>query len=155
MMEVYLRPMTAEMYHAYFREYENDPALYPDGAGFAPYVYDPEKVDRYIQRQIDLKRKCFAVLCDGELAGELILKDIEPRRRATLSICMKNAGYKGRGIGTRAEALAAEYAFNELGVPALFADALRTNARSRHVLEKVGFVETGRDETFVYYCMRK
>lgn len=147
--------MTAQMYHAYFREYENDPDLYIDKSRCVPYVYDPERVDRYIQRQTDRRRLCFAIMCDGEMAGELILKDIEPRRHATLSICMKNAHYKGLGIGTRAERLAAEYVFNELEIPELRADALRTNVRSRHVLEKAGFVETGRDETFVYYCMRK
>ena len=152
---VYLLPMTAQRYHAYFREYQNDPDLYIDPADFVPYVYDPEKVDRYIRRQADLKRKCFAIMCGAEMAGELVLKDIEPGRRATLSICMKSAEYKGRGLGTQAERLAVDYVFNELDIPALYADSLLTNARSRHVLEKVGFAETGRDDAFVYYCMRK
>ncbi len=152
---VALLPMTAEMYHAYFKAYRNDPDLYIDGDGFAPYVYDPKKVDRYIRRQIGLKRKCFAIMCGAEMAGELILKDIEPGRCATLSISMKGPEYKDRGIGTQAETLAIAYAFGELEVSVLYADAVLTNARSRHVLEKVGFVETGRDGTFVYYCMRK
>ena len=86
-----------------------------------------------------------------EMAGELILKDIEPHTRATLSISMKNAACKDRGFGTQAERLAIEYVFGVLDIPALYADALLTNARSRHVLEKVGFEQTGEDGTFAYY----
>ena len=48
--EIRLRPMTPEMYHAFFREYENDPDLYLDKNEFAPYVYNEAKVDAYIQK---------------------------------------------------------------------------------------------------------
>ena len=50
-----LVPMTPEMYHQYFREYENDPDLCPDRAKYVHYVYSKERADRYIQRQADLK----------------------------------------------------------------------------------------------------
>ena len=43
------------------------------------------------------------------------------------------------------------YVFNELDIPALFADAVLTNARSRHVLEKVGFTIIREDGEFAYY----
>ena len=152
---VRLRPMTAEMYHAYYREYQNDPDLYPDRGDCRPFVYDPEWVDRYIRRQAEKRRRCFAIMVGDEMAGELIIRDIEPKERATLSISMKNAAYKDRGIGTRAERLAIGVVFDEMEIPVLYADALLTNARSRHVLEKVGFVETGRDGAFAYYCLRK
>lgn len=151
MKEVYLVPMTAEMYFEYYREYENDPDLYADKAQFKPFVYDPEWVKRYIQRQRDLNRLCFAVMLGEEMAGEVILKDIEPHQCATLSICMRNAAYKNRGIGTRAERLAAAHVFEALDIPVLYADAVLANARSRHVLEKVGFVETRRDGAFAHY----
>ena len=32
--------MTAEMYHAYFREYRNDPDLYLDPGAYTAYTYD-------------------------------------------------------------------------------------------------------------------
>ena len=67
---VFLRPMTAEMYHAYCREYENDPDLCIDKSKFVPYVYSPELADRYIRRQIDLKRKWFAIMRGDEMVGE-------------------------------------------------------------------------------------
>ena len=59
---VRLRPMTAEMYHAYYREYQNDPDLYPDRAQFVPYTYSREKTDRYIQRLAGLNRIGLAVV---------------------------------------------------------------------------------------------
>ena len=53
---VRLTAMTPEMYHRYFREYENDSDLYLDKDKYTAYTYSKEKVDQYIQRQVDLKR---------------------------------------------------------------------------------------------------
>ena len=149
--EVSLCVMTPEMYRAYFREYENDPALYLPGQPYAPYVYSEEAVERYVRRQQDLGRIPLAILYGDELAGEIVLKNIEPGRRATMGIALKNASWKDRGIGTEAERLAVEYVFRELDIPVLYADALRGNARSRHVLEKAGFDRIREDRDFVYY----
>lgn len=148
---VSLRPMTAEMYHVYYREYRNDPDLYMDKSEYAPFVYSPEWVERYIQRQISKNRKCFAIMVGDEMAGEIILKNIEPGRCATLGICMKNDRYKNRGIGTRAEELVIDYVFQEMDIPVLWADTLVTNTRSRHVLEKLGFQLLRGEGDFLYY----
>lgn len=51
---VRLTAMTPEMYHSYYREYENDPDLYLDKDKYTAYTYSKEKVDQYIQRQVDL-----------------------------------------------------------------------------------------------------
>ena len=153
--EVYLLPMTAEMYHAYYKEYQNDPDLYIDKKNYTDYVYDPENVDRYIQRQTDLKRKCFAIMCDNEMVGELIIKNIEEHKCATLGISMKNAKYKDKGYGTEAERLAIEYVFSELDIPVLYADSVLTNERSRHVLEKVGFRLIRTEGDYRYYCIER
>ena len=152
---VSLRPMTAEMYHAYYKEYQNDPDLYLDKSQCTPFVYSREWVDRYIQRQIGKNRICFAIMAGEELAGELILKNIEPGKCATLGICMKNDQYKNRGIGTRAEQLAMDYVFRELDIPVLCADTLLTNTRSQHVLEKLGFRYLRREGDFKYYCAQR
>ena len=146
-----LVPMTPEMYHQYFREYENDPDLCPDRAKYVHYVYSGERADRYIRRQADLKRIPLAIMRGDEIVGEILLKNIEERRSATLSITLKNAAFKDRGYGTRAEILAVQYVFSELDIPVLYADALRSNTRSQHVLEKAGFTLTGEDEDFKYY----
>ena len=71
--------------------------------------------------------------------------------RADLSITLKNDGYKGRGIGTKALCDAVRYAFTELDLCEVFANALKTNVRSRHVLEKAGFTRVGENAEYVFY----
>lgn len=149
--EVRLVPMSPEMYHAYFREYENDPDLFLDKSAFSSYTYEEEIVNRYIQRQIDLNRKAFGIMVGGKIVGELIIKNIVEQQCATLGLSMKNARYKDRGYGTQAELLAIEYVFHELDIPVLYADALLTNKRSQHVLEKVGFQKIKEEGNFIYY----
>ena len=146
-----LVPMTAEMYRTFFSEYENDPDLCLPNQQCVRYEYSEEKVARYVQRQIDLKRIPLAIVCDDEIVGEIVLKNVEQHECATLSITLKNAEYKDRGIGSQAEKLAVRYVFDELDIPTLFADTLRTNVRSRHVLEKVGFRFVREDENQIYY----
>lgn len=153
--DVYLLPMTAEMYHEYFREYQNDMDLYLDKSTYTPYVYAEESVNRYIQRQTDLKRKNFAIMFDGEMVGEIVIKNIVEHECATMSIAMKNARYKDWGFGTKAEQLAIQYVFNELDIPILYADAVLTNTRSQHVLEKVGFRFVKEEGEFRYYRIER
>lgn len=148
---VRLAPMTPEMYHSYFREYENDPDLFLDKSKFTPYVYSKEKVEQYIQRQVDLKRILLAIMLGDEIVGEIVLKNIEDHKCATMGLSLKNSLYKDRGIGTQAERLAIQYAFRELDIPTLYADSIQTNTRSQHVLEKVGFTLTHEDKDFKYY----
>lgn len=148
---IYLLPMTAEMYHEYFKEYQNDLDLYIDKEAYVDYIYDEEKVNQYIKRQIDLNRKNFAIMCREEMVGELVIKNIEEHKCATIGIALKNSKYKDRGYGTKAELLAIDYVFYELDIPTLYADSILSNTRSQHVLEKVGFQEIGEDEQFKYY----
>mgnify|MGYP002625353855 CR=1 FL=1 len=152
---VTLVPMTADLYHAYAKDYQNDPDLYTDKSKYTPYVYDKETADRYIQRQIDRKRIFFAIMAGGEPVGELILKNIEPHVSATLGITMKNAAYKDRGFGTQAERLAIDYVFHTLDIPVLYADAILSNTRSQHVLEKVGFRLIKTEGDFKYYRIER
>lgn len=144
-------PMTAEMYHEYFKEYQNDLDLYIDKSTYQTYTYEEEKVNRYIQRQIDLKRKVFAIMFNGEMVGEIVIKNIVERESATLGLAMKNTKYKDRGFGTKAEQLAIQYVFNELDIPVLYADSILSNTRSQHVLEKVGFKFIKEEGEFRYY----
>ena len=146
-----LVPMTDDMYRVFFKEYENDPDMCRPGQAYEPFRYSEERVSRYILRQKDRNRVPLAILCGEEIAGEIILKNIEPHACADLSITLKNDGYKGRGIGTKALCDAVRYAFTELDLFELYADALKTNMRSRHVLEKTGFLQIREDAEFVYY----
>lgn len=91
-------------------------------------------------------------MLDQEPIGEIVLKNIDMEaKHCTLGIHMKNDSFKNQGYGTCAEILALQYAFQELGMVTVFADAVLKNARSQHVLKKVGFMETHRDDTFHYY----
>jgi RimJ/RimL family protein N-acetyltransferase len=136
---VTLSPMTAEMYHVFFQQYENDRDLYLDPDEFTEYSYSRERVDAYIRRQNDLHRLPFAIMCGGEMVGELKLYDIVEGESAVLGITMKNRTYKDQGFGTQAERLAVDFVFHQLDIPVLYADTVLTNTRSQHVLEKVGF----------------
>lgn len=153
--EIYLLPMTAGMYREYFKEYQNDLDLYIDKEAYTTYVYDEEKVNKYIQRQTDLKRKVFAIMFGNEIVGELVIKNIEEHKCATLGLAMKNTTYKDRGFGTKAEQLAIDYVFHELDIPVLYADAILSNKRSQHVLEKVGFRLIKEEGDFRYYCIER
>lgn len=149
--EITLKPMTAQMYHAFFRDYQNDADLYLDKSEFREYTYNRETVDAYIRRQIALKRLPFAILYGDEMVGELKFYDIKPHESAVLGITMKSGQYKDRGFGTQAERLAIDYAFHKLDIPVLYADAVLTNTRSQHVLEKVGFQLISQDARRKYY----
>ena len=68
-----------------------------------------------------------------------------------MGIALKNSRYKDHGIGTLAEKLVIRYVFDELDIPTLYADSIKSNLRSRHVLEKAGFNFIREDKDFMYY----
>ncbi len=152
---VRLAPMTEEMYRAYFREYENDPDLLLPGQEYVRYEYSDEKVAKYVKRQKELGRIPLAVLYGEETVGEILIKNIENHESAEMSIALKNRKYKDRGIGTEAERLAVRYVFDRLDIRTLYADTVKSNKRSRHVLEKTGFAIIREDDDFVYYRIER
>ena len=97
-------------------------------------------------------RKDFFVLLESEVIGELALKHIDfEKKECELSIHLQNDSVKNKGYGSAAERLALAYAFENLGMESVLADSVLKNTRSQHVLEKVGFVLIGVDDTFKYY----
>lgn len=152
---IFLKPMTREMYHTFFREYQNDADLYLDKKEYREYCYNKETVDQYVQKQIDLNRIPLAIMRGDEIIGELKLYNIENGKCATLGISMKSKNYKGRGFGTQAEMMAIRYVFDELDIPVLYADTILTNTRSQHVLEKVGFQFLRQDKERKYYKIER
>lgn len=137
--KIQLIPMTDDNYHLFFLEYENDPDVNLPGQEYVYYKYSEEKVAKYIQKQKDLKRIPLAILYDDEIVGEIIIKNIEQQKSATMSIVLKNTKYKDRGIGTQAERLAVQYVFEELDmwmVPLLVL-SLRCEKGLRNMISKV------------------
>lgn len=99
-----------------------------------------------------MDRVNFMVMLSDAPIGELSLKHIDrDNSSCELSIHLMNDSVKGRGYGTRAERLVLEYAFNDMGMNFVLADVVQKNERSRHILEGLGFVQTGENELFRFY----
>ena len=151
-MNIRLELMTKPLCRSFFEDFTYDPATFPDAQVPEIYRYDPAQADAFYEKNQRADRVHFAVMRGSDVVGDLYLKRIDQQgRTCTLSIHMKNDSVKKRGYGTAAEILALEYAFNELRMDAVLADSLITNTRSRHVLEKVGFVMTGTDGQRCHY----
>ena len=156
MDELLLCPMTRQLCHAFFRDYENDPALFQDVSQYRPYVYTPEEADRFFDSKQRPDRQEMVVMMGGHPIGHVQIKNIDlEKRECELGATMQNDSYKGKGYGTRIVKLALQYAFDTLGMNAVWADTVLTNTRSQHVLEKVGFRYIREDGTFKYYCYEK
>lgn len=119
---------------------------------FTTYKYDENTVNKYFESKQYPSRILFAIMKDGKPIGELHLKQIDrENKECTMSIHMQNDTVKGCGYGTSAEQLDVQYAFDVLGMDAVNADTVIKNARSQHVLEKVGFQFLREEKGFRYY----
>ena len=149
---VSLKPLTRQMCHEFYQNFQNDLAI----GHYYEYVYTPEIADRYFDTNSVTDRKLFAIMVGDQIVGECKLKNIDfKKRECSMGIHLQNDAVKEKGYGTQAERLVLQYAFEELGMIAVNADAVLKNTRSQHVLEKVGFRYTHEDETFKYYrCER-
>lgn len=151
-MNIRLCKMTKELAREYFQHFEMDPDLFTDMSKFRQYEYTPEKSDATVERYQQLGRIYLAIMLDEEPIGEVVLKHLDPENKhCTMGIHLVSDAYKNKGYGTQAEILTLEYAFHELGMETVFADAIHKNIRSQHVMKKVGFTETHRDSSFIYY----
>ena len=156
MEEITLIPMDRELCHEFYRGFVNDPDIFMDMGKFYKFQYDPQWVDNYFDRQASRGRVLFAVMLAGEPIGEVKLWDIDrENRECKLGIHMQSDRFKGRGFGTQAERLAVEYAFRELGMERILADAILKNTRSQHVLQKAGFRFLRQEGIYRWYAINK
>ncbi|MCR5612026.1 MAG: GNAT family N-acetyltransferase [Clostridiales bacterium] len=152
--------MTRGLFHELFRGFQYDPDVFMDMEMFERArgtAYDPETTDaRYDSRISKNDSVTKAVMLGDRVIGEVVLKHIDrDEKTCELGIHLIDDSVKGRGFGTEAERLATEYAFSELGMDAVLADALIKNTRSQHVLEKLGFEFTGEEDGFRKYRLDK
>lgn len=144
--------MTKELFRQYNQEFQYDPDIFMDIQKMPTYVFSETASDASYERQIALGRLHMAIMLETEPIGEIILKNIDwENHHCTLGIHLKNDSLKNCGYGTQAEILLLQYAFDRLGMETVYADAILKNERSQHVLQMVGFTETGKDDTFRYY----
>ena len=156
MDRISLEPITRELCHRFYKGFENDPAIYMDMGTLKTYIYDVEKVDKYFESQISKDRVVFMIMRIEEPIGEVKLKYIDNiKKECSLGIHLQNDVVKGLGIGTIAERMVLDYAFKELGMKKVYADAVQKNKRSQHVLEKVGFQFVNEDDMFKYYVIER
>ena len=155
-MNICLFQMTRPLMRQFFQEFTYDPDTIDGEKPQEQYIYSQAKADAFFEKHDQPDQLHFAVMCGEEIVGSLYLKQISlSDRSCSMSIHMKNDSVKNRGYGTRAEQLALTYAFEKLRLETVYANALTKNARSRHVLEKVGFKEIRHDGHYSYYaCSR-
>ncbi len=151
--EIQLHPIDRTLLHEYYKDFVADADIYMDMSRFQEYTYSPERVDTHFDRlQSQKDRLDFLIMKNKRPIGEISLKHIDKaKQQCELSIHLQNDSVKNKGYGTQAERLILEYAFQTLGMKTVVASSVLKNKRSQHILEKIGFLESGRDETFVYY----
>lgn len=151
--QIHLQPVELSLLNEYYKNFEMDPDIYMDMSLFHEYQYSAEKVEAYYNKlKFQKDRVDFLIMLNAKPIGEIGLKHIDNSAgRCEISIHLQNDRVKNKGYGTQAERLVIEYAFDKLGIKEILANSVLKNARSQHTLEKVGFKETARDETFIYY----
>lgn len=155
--KISLLPYTKERVHEFYKQYVPDTMIFSKDEDIRPYQYHEDKVERYYKTKVlDPTRRYFAICLGEKTIGEIQLKYIDVEKRCgTLSIVLSNDTVKGYGFGTKAEELILNYAFNDLELSTVYADAVIRNTRSQHVLEALGFVYTHEDEMLRYYEIHK
>ncbi len=89
----------------------------------------------------------FAIVADGDMIGAVELGAVDYEKCSVRCDYGIASSHWGKGITTRAVALALHYAFCELGMEIVHSACLKRNPASARVLEKNGFQET---EGFIY-----
>jgi len=146
--KVILKPYSLEMCHSFYREYISDPEMTYD-----EYIYDFEKVNQFYTNKVLDKSRCFfAIYVNNDIVGETQLKRINYKEKScTLSIHLSCDKYKGLGYGSESEKLIIEYAKVELRMKTIYADTVHRNSRSKHVLQKLGFIYLYDDNNLSYF----
>jgi len=150
--KISLLPYTRERCHEFYKKYISDPMMTE-----VEYVYNEERADQYYELKVlDSSRVFFAIACDDVVIGEIQLKRIDTINAcATLSIVMAEDKVKNKGYGTEAERLILTYGFETLNLKTIYADTVHRNYRSKHVLEKLGFVHVYDDRLLSYYQLER
>jgi len=145
---IHLEEYTREKCHDFYRKYIADPQMTE-----LPFAYDKQNVDHYYDSKVlDKQRVFFAIMLTGSVIGEIQLKRINfSAGEATLSIILSDDAVKNRGYGTEAVKLIIAYGADTLNLRTIYADAVSGNNRSRHVLEKMGFVHLENRNSMSFY----
>jgi RimJ/RimL family protein N-acetyltransferase len=143
---VYLRPHVTEnvsQVHAWY----NDPEIQLMSAGSTgavPFEKNRERLDRWMTPAGDQLHFAIHRSVDARLVGFLHLVDIDSEHKACkVGLVIGERECWGLGYGTGALKMACEYAFRELSMFRVSAEAYADNPRSIRMLERAGFVREG------------
>lgn len=130
-----LETYTSERCHEFWSKYISDYDMWD-----FDYIYDKEKVDKYFEsKATDKSRRFFAICNNKKTVGEIQLKGIDLKNKCgTLSIHFSCDAYKNRGWGTQAIQLIIKYAFDELKLKRIYADAVHRNTKANTFLKRMG-----------------
>ena len=116
-----------------------------------PQPYPKNGGETFVRKGIRAHRNreafYFAIVADGDMIGVVELGAVDYEKRSVRCDFGIASSHWGRGVTTRAVALALHYAFCELGMEIVHSACLKRNPASARVLEKNGFQET---EGFLY-----
>ena len=104
-------------------------------------------VQHYDRAVSDPDRFDFLIVApDGRFIGESVLNELDwDARRANFRIVIFDRSRFCRSLGSWAAAETVDFAFRELGLETLELDVFSFNPRAKHVYEKLGFQEIGRE----------
>lgn len=147
MANVALTPLGHVHVEAMFR-WTSDPEV-RDNLGLRT-VASREGTEAWVARALaDESVRAFAIELDGNHVGNVVLDRIDRHLgTARLHIYVGEAAARGHGVGARATGLAADFAFDELGLHKVWLTVHERNARAIAAYTKVGFRVEGtlRDE---------
>ena len=110
-----------------------------------PQPYPDDGGEQFVKKCLEARERSrlfpFAILADCEMIGVLELKVVKDKDRTVQCDYGIASSHWGRGITTRAVALALAYAFQELDMEVVTSGCLSGNPGSARVLEKNGFTE--------------
>ncbi len=110
-----------------------------------PQPYPKNGGETFVRKGIRAHRNreafFFAIVADGDMIGVVELGAVDYEKRSVRCDFGIASSHWGRGVTTRAVALALHYAFCELGMEIVHSACLKRNPASARVLEKNGFQE--------------
>lgn len=142
--KIYLRPLEQADVDALHQMVNNDIELRRLTGTQTAFARD--QIAQYIERQWqDSSRVGFGIVRqeDDELAGEVVLNNIDRNNRSANFRIAISDSFSGRGYGTEATRLMLDHGFGILNLHRIELDVYTINSRAAHVYEKAGFKKEG------------
>ena len=118
-----------------------------------PFVADEEFRHWYASRPHQDDRLDLAIIdrASGELAGEIVLNEVDAEQSSANLRILIGPRWQRRGLGTEAVRLLSAYALTEVGLREVTLGVLATNPRAHRVYEKVGYRVVGTEQAALIF----